>query len=113
MKTNKSVTLVCLTFLVVCLMSCASLDFGGMTAKDYGTLAMGVYVDQFESHKLRASNPNITDKERSDLQDLKKDLVAIYPVIKAYNLALDIGDNPTEADAALLMAFLSKYYYGR
>ena len=109
---KRKLSIACMMVALVCLIGCATLDIGGMTMKDYGTLAMGTYTGMYTDHVNRADKPNLTDKEREDLQDLKRVLETIYPVIGAYNLAIDIGDDPTPEDVTALMAFLATYYYG-
>lgn len=110
---EKKRNIVLMVMALMLLIGCGTMDFGGMTMKDYGTLAMGTYTGMYNDHVVRADQPNLTSKERGDLQDLKGILEDIHPVIVAYNLAIDIGDNPTSDDVTALMAFLETYYYGR
>ena len=110
MKTLKIVPIF-LIFLL--LLGCATLsvDITKMTPADFGALATSIYNTQYESHSRRADIPNLSNRELRALQDLKEDLVNIYPYLLTYQAALDGNLIPSQADRQALMDFVRNYYY--
>lgn len=111
----KKLKIMAMVVTLMCFAGCATLglDIKDMQPKDYVTIAMGVYIQQFDKHVEKSARTDLTAQEREDLQELKEALIAVYEPITLANLAISAGEAPTEANMKAIMDFLEKYYYKR
>ena len=115
----KALRAVPILFVLTLVLSCATLqtsivDLAKMTPADLVALAETVYNARFLEHESRTEFiEKLTQQEREDLQDLKDALVKVYPFIKSFQRALDVGLQPTTVDRQALESFIRDYYYGR
>lgn len=112
MRHKKSLLAISVILLMV-FSSCATLDIRNMKPKDYATIAMGVYVQQFERHQEKSVRTDLTDQERKDLQKLKNDLIKLKSALDVANTAISLGDQPSQESMQAIMDFLEIYYYQR
>ena len=109
----KKLSIMCMAIVLMCSIGCATLSLQGMQPKDYVTIAMGVYIQQYDRHVREATRNDLTLKEREDLQDLKENLIRVYDPISLAVIAVNAGDDPTAENMQAIMDFLNKYYYKR
>ena len=112
MKRNSKVITIMAVMLTLMLTSCASLDLSSVKPKDLVTVAMDTYISQFKYHDAKSRLPNLSEHEKQDLQNLKKRLLDIYPVIQAANIAIGQGLTVTEAQKTTLRLFIEEMLYG-
>jgi hypothetical protein len=114
----KALRAIPILFVLTLVLSCATfsavIDTARMTPADLVALVETIYNARFLEHENRTEFlDKLTQQEREDLQDLKDSLVTVYPYIKSFNRALDVGLQPTAADRQALENFIRDYYYGR
>ena len=98
-------------FVLVFLFACA-VNLSNMKPKDIVTVAMDTYTSQFHYHQAKSKLPDLSDKERLDLQDLKEKLIKIKPIIDAANTAISHDLPIQEADRTALTLFVEDILYG-
>jgi hypothetical protein len=100
-------------FIVLLTLGCATmnLDLRNLSPKDLVTVAMDTYTSQFNYHKAKSNLSDLTDRERRDLQSLKKKLIDIHPIIKAANVAVGSDQPISLEDRQQLILFVEEFLY--
>jgi hypothetical protein len=96
------------------LASCAQLglgsptDFTKMNAKQKAVFFMKSYNDIYAQYKTTAALPNLTDIQKQVLRIQKPILVAVYPLIQAYDLTQAEGKPIDPATETQILAMINQ-----
>jgi hypothetical protein len=69
---------------------------------------MGVYNSQHDAYKAQVAYPDLTAAEKDVLRAKKRALVAVYPMIQAYDLVVAAGGVPSASDEAAILELLDE-----
>ena len=86
-------------------------DPKNMSNKDLLAFAMRVYNDQFEYHKLRSAQSDLTIDEKRDLNWLKGLLTETYPIIDSFATIIEGGGVPSPESRQKLIIFVEDFIY--
>lgn len=83
-------------------------DWTQLTPKQKATFFMGIYNRQYDDYKMQAANPSLDDAQKKVLQQKKKVLIQIYPLIQTYDMAVAGGQPAGRELENAIMALLDQ-----
>lgn len=111
MSRRRSVAL--LLVLAVLVAGCATMGitvkpWGDMTPKEKASQFVQTYNRQYEDTIFMATNPNITEAQKSVVRVKKAVLVKVWPMIKLYNATVVGGGVPSAADEQAILQLINQ-----
>ncbi len=103
-----AVLLLCLAVILAAACAHQAKPITEWTPKQRAAYFMSVYNSQYDAYKAQVASPNLTAAERDVLQAKKKVLVAVYPMVQAYDLVVASGGVPSASDEAAIMRLLDE-----
>jgi hypothetical protein len=100
--------LLCLAMFMAACAGPAVKPFTEWSPKAKASYFMGVYNSQYDAYKAQVAYPDLTAEEKDVLRAKKKALVAVYPVIQAYDLVVAAGGVPSASDEAAILRLLDE-----
>ena len=81
--------------------------FHDMTPQERGVFFMSIYNAQFDDYVAWQDKP-LTDDQRKIMQEKKRILTDVYPMIMAHNFLVDAGLSPPIERAEAIMALINQ-----
>lgn len=112
MKRKTRVAACCLLLTALLLAACTAnmtmKPWSEQTHKDRLTWMMGVYNAQDRDYRAMAAMPNLTQAQKTVLQNKKKIMTQAYPLIDAYRLTVEGGGTPDQNTEQMILNLLNQ-----
>ena len=91
-----------------CTANMAMKPWSEQTPKDRLVWMQGIYNAQDRDYRSMAAMPNLTAAQKAVLQNKKKIMTQVYPLIDAYRITVNQGGTPDQATEQTILNLLNQ-----
>jgi hypothetical protein len=91
-----------------CTANMAMKPWSEQTPKDRLVWMLGIYNAQDRDYRSMVAMPNLTAAQKSVLQNKKKVMTQVYPLIDAYRITVNQGGTPDQATEQTILNLLNQ-----
>lgn len=97
-----------LLFGLACTANMTMKPWSEQTTQDRLTWMLGIYNAQDRDYRAMAAMPNLTPAQKTVLQNKKKIMVQVYPLIDAYRITVNQGGTPDKNTEQTILNMLNQ-----
>jgi hypothetical protein len=95
-------------FTLACTANMTMKPWSEQTPKDRLVWMTGLYNAQDKDYRAMADLPNLTPAQKQVLQNKKKIMLQVYPLIDAYRITVESGGTPSQATEQTILNLLNQ-----